>query len=120
MGVGRVDRAYGAKEDERIEQLREPFLAGWRAVTRNLLIDTLESAGIRVSSPAHPWGLAILEWDGQSCEPQLCAPEELPDALGAAAVHGGLRLLSFDEVMAAYTACLVQLLRPSRRPRPEK
>lgn len=107
-------RAYDAKDDELIETLRDPFLMGWRAVTRNLLGDTLESAGIRVSAPAHPWGIATLEWDGLRCEPLLCSvDEELPDALEEAAVYGGLRLRTFDEVMAAYTACLVQLLRPS-------
>lgn len=80
-------RAYGGKDDELIEKLREPFLMGWRAVTRNLLADTLESAGIRVSAPAHPWGVATLEWDGLRCEPLLCSvDEELPDALEEAAV----------------------------------
>lgn len=87
---------------------------GWRAVALNLLTDTMESAGIRVSSPVHPWGIASLEWDGLRCEPLLCSvDEELPDALEEAAVYGGLRLRLFEEVMAAYTTCLVQLLRPS-------
>ncbi|GAB2713840.1 hypothetical protein ACX801_18215 [Arthrobacter bambusae] len=106
-------RAYDGKDDELIEELREPFLMGWRAVARNLLTDTLESAGIRVSGPVHPWGVATLEWDGLRCEPLLCSvDEELPDALEAAAVYGGLNLRTFDEVMAAYEDCLVQLLRP--------
>lgn len=106
-------RAYDGKDDELIVELREPFVMGWRAVTRNLLTDTLESAGIKVSAPAHPWGVATLEWDGLRCEPLLCSVDpDLPDALEEAAVYGGLRLRSFDEVMAAYEDCLVQLLRP--------
>ncbi|MDQ0241452.1 hypothetical protein [Arthrobacter bambusae] len=107
-------RVYDGKDDELIEKLREPFLAAWRAVTRNLLAGTLESAGIKVSAPAHPWGVATLEWDVLRCEPLLCSvDEELPDALEEAAVYGGLRLQTFDEVMAAYEDCLVQLLRPN-------
>ncbi|MFB9821106.1 hypothetical protein [Arthrobacter ramosus] len=35
--------------------------------------------------------------------------EELPDPLDAAAAYDGLQLSSFDEVMAGYEACLVQL-----------
>lgn len=94
--------------------LRDPFLEAWRSVTRNLLTDTLESAGITVSPPVHPWAVATLEWDGVRCEPLLCSvDEELPDAIHAAAVYGGLQLSSFDEVMAGYEGCLVQLLRSS-------
>ncbi|GAA5189663.1 hypothetical protein GCM10023346_04860 [Arthrobacter gyeryongensis] len=37
--------------------------------------------------------------------------EELPEALDAAAVYGGLQLSSFDDVMAGYEACPEQLLR---------
>ncbi|WP_284750843.1 hypothetical protein [Arthrobacter sp. efr-133-R2A-120] len=56
--------------------------------------------------------MATLEWDGLRCEPLLCSvDEELPDALHAAAVYGGLQQSSFDEVMAGYETCLVQLLR---------
>jgi SAM-dependent methyltransferase len=106
-------RAYDGKDDERIDLLAGPFLTSWRAVTRNLLADTLKSAGLTTSPPAHPWGLATLERNGLRCEPLLCAVEDLPDPLGAAAVYGGLHLLSFDDVMAGYQACLAQLLRPS-------
>lgn len=109
-------RSYDGKHDELIEKLRESFLTEWRAVTRNLLADTLESAGIKVSAPVHPWGVATLEWDGLLREPLLCSvDQELPDALEEAAVYGGLRLQNFDEVMAVYEDCLVQLLRPAQR-----
>jgi hypothetical protein len=65
-----------------------------------------------VSPPSNPWAVATLEWDGLSCEPLLSSTGERPGAPETAAVSGGLRRRSFNEVMAAYTACLARLLRP--------
>ncbi|MDR6794616.1 hypothetical protein J2W89_003798 [Pseudarthrobacter oxydans] len=95
-------QAYHAKDDELIEQLTSPFLQSWRTVTSYVLRDTFDTAGITVTAPEHPWGIAILTATGNSCEPLLCdAPEDEGDR-AAAAVYGGLQLLTFDQTINRY------------------
>ena len=105
--------AYESKDNDLAEKLRESFLAAWKAVTRNLLSDAFDAAGISIGPAAHPWGIATLGIPGRRCEPLLRSPDELPEALGDATVHGGPHLRSFEEVMAGYDACLTFLFRRS-------
>jgi hypothetical protein len=102
-------RAYDLKDIDKIEMLRDSFLAAWKPVTRNLLTDTLNAIDVTVTPAVHPWGIATLEAAGHSCEPLLCSPEELP-AFPKTTVDGRPQLLSFEEVMAAYNTCLASLL----------
>jgi hypothetical protein len=104
--------AYHGKDDELIEQLRPPFLQSWRTVTNYVLRDTFDAAGIAVTGPEHPWGIAILSANGSSCEPLLSEAEDTDDGRAAAAVYGGLQLLTFEEAMATYTTCLSRLMQP--------
>ena len=103
-------RAYQGKDDELIAQLRPPFLQAWRAVTVYVLSDAFDAAGINVESPVHPWGIATLEANGSTCEPLLCDAKEDDGGRAAAAIYGGLHLLTFEEVLAGYTTCLHQLM----------
>jgi hypothetical protein len=100
--------AYHAKDDELIEQLRPRSLQSWRTVTTNVLRDTLDAAGITVTAPEHPWGIATLSANGSSSEPLLCHVED--GGRAAAAVYGGLQLLTFEEAMATYTTCISRLM----------
>ncbi|MGM7775579.1 hypothetical protein ACSVHC_06085 [Arthrobacter sp. KNU-44] len=103
-------RSYDLNDIDKIEMLRESYVAAWRSVVRNLLPDTLNAIDITVTPAVHPWGIATLNAAGRTCEPLLCSPEELP-AFPKTAVHGRPRLLSFEEVMAGYNTCLASLLR---------
>lgn len=105
-----LTHAYLAKDDELIEQLLPPFLQSWRTVTTYVLKDTLDAAGITVAIPEHPWGIATLSANGRSSEPLLCETEDTDDGRAEAAVYGGLRLLTFEEVMIGYTRCLSRLM----------
>lgn len=99
--------AYDSNDDELIEQLRPPFLQSWRTVTRYVLRDTFEAAGIAVTDPSHPWGIATLTAKGTSCEPLLCRAE--PDAERTGSVHGEPQLLTFTDAMSKYADCLTRL-----------
>lgn len=105
-----LERAYDSEDDELIEQLRPPFLQSWRTVTRYVLRDTLDAAGIAVSDPGHPWGIAILTAKGTSCEPLLCRTDEADAGRADTAVFGGLQLLNFEDTITRYTDCLTRLL----------
>lgn len=103
-----LGRAYDSKDDELIEQLRPPFLQSWRTVTRYVLRDTFEAAGIAVTDPSHPWGIATLTAKGTSCEPLLCRADEA-DTERTVSVYGGLHLLTFADAMSTYADCLTSL-----------
>ncbi len=103
-------RAYDLKDIDKIEMLRESFLAAWKSVARNLLTDTLNAIDIAVTPAVHPWGFATLETAGRSCEPLVSSPGELPAFPKTTNVYGRPRLLSFEEVMAGYNTCLASLL----------
>ena len=105
-----LSNAYHGKDDELIEQLLPPFVHSWRTVTTYVLRETLETAGITVTAPEHPWGIATLTVNGSSCEPLLCEAEDTDDGRAEAAVYGGLRLLTFEEAMTSYAACLNRLI----------
>ncbi|MEV7606019.1 hypothetical protein AB0N65_11325 [Paenarthrobacter sp. NPDC089322] len=98
-------RAYQDNDDEGIEQLRPPFLQSWRTVTRYVLRDTFDAAGINVAEPSHPWGIAILSANGASCEPVLghADGEQVTS-------DGRVDLLTFEDTMANYARCLGGLL----------
>ncbi|MFE4079489.1 hypothetical protein [Paenarthrobacter sp. YIM B13468] len=88
--------AYDANDEELVEQLRSPFLQSWRTVTRYVLRDTFDAAGISVGEPTHPWGIATLTANGTTCEPLLCRAE-------------GFQLLTFDEILSGYSDSLEPL-----------
>lgn len=102
--------AYDSKDNELIEQLLPPFLQSWRTVTAYVLRDAFDAAGITVTAPDHPWGIAALSMNGRSCEPLLCHAEDTHDGRAEAAAYGGLRLLTFEEAIAGYTTCLSRLM----------
>ena len=104
-----LGRAYDSKDDELIEQLQPQFLQSWRTVTRYVLRDTFDSAGIAVTDPSHPWGIATLTAKGTSCEPLLCHADETSTERASAATNGGLQLLNFADTMTNYTDCLTRL-----------
>ncbi|MCI0141461.1 hypothetical protein KNN17_07700 [Arthrobacter bambusae] len=104
-------RSYDPNDNDKAEMLRESFVAAWRMVIRNLLIDPLNAIDITVTPAVHPWGIATLETAGRACEPLLCSPEGLPAFPKTSDIHGRPRLLSFEEVMAGYSTCLASLLR---------
>jgi hypothetical protein len=101
--------AYDSKDDELVEQLLPPFLQSWRTVTRYVLRDTFDAAGIAVTDPSHPWGIATLTANGTNCEPLLCQAGEGATETAEAAVYGGLRLLTFADTMTNYADCLTRL-----------
>ncbi|UKA64618.1 hypothetical protein [Arthrobacter sp. FW306-04-A] len=103
-----LGRAYDSKDDELIEQLRPPFLQSWRTVTRYVLRDTFEAAGIAVTDPSHPWGIATLTAKGTSCEPLVCRADEAGTEW-TESVYGGLQLLTFADAMSNYADCLTRL-----------
>lgn len=104
-------RAYELKDNDKIEMLRESFLATWRSVIRNLLTDTLNAVDITVTQAVHPWGIATLETAGHTCEPLLSSAEEPLAFPTTTTVYGRPRLLSFEEVMAGYNTCLISLIK---------
>lgn len=120
--------AYQRGDDDLIEQLQGPFLQSWRTVTHYVLRDTFDAAGISVTEPGHPWGIATLTFNGVSLEPVL-SREDLAsfgdpaspgdpaplDVTSTPIVAGGVDaagpgLFTFEEVMANYAACLTTLL----------
>jgi hypothetical protein len=103
-----LGRAYDSNDDELIEQLQPQFLQSWRTVTRYVLRDTFEAAGIAVADPSHPWGIARLTANGTSREPLLCHSGE-PGTEKAEADYGGLKLLTFAGAMTSYVDCLTLL-----------
>ncbi|WP_235036118.1 hypothetical protein [Arthrobacter sp. 18067] len=107
-------QAYAAKDEDLIEQLQPPFLQSWRTVTRYVLRDTFDQAGISVSEPSDSWGIAVLTSDGRTAEPLL----SLADHAGlqgaglqgtATATLNGRRLLTFSETMTHYAESLEPL-----------
>ena len=88
--------AYDANDEELVEQLRSPFLQSWRTVTRYVLRDTFDAAGISVGEPTHPWGIATLTANGTTCELLLCRAE-------------GFQLLTFAEILSSYSDSLKPL-----------
>ena len=88
--------AYDANDEELVEQLRSPFLQSWRTVTRYVLRDTFDAAGISVGEPTRPWGIATLTANGTTSEPLLCPAE-------------GFQLLTFDEILSGYSDSLEPL-----------
>jgi hypothetical protein len=100
-------RAYDSQDEELIEQLRPPFLQSWRTVTRYVLRDTFDAAGIAVTDPSHPWGIATLTANGTSCEPLLCPADQAEWA--EADVYEGLQLLTFADTITNYADCLARL-----------
>ncbi|GAB2719244.1 hypothetical protein ACX801_19520 [Arthrobacter bambusae] len=103
-----LGRAYRSNDDELIEQLQPQFLQSWRTVTRYVLRDTFDAAGIAVTDPSHPWGIARLTANGTSCEPLLCHADEASTDR-AEATHGGVQLLNFADAMTHYADCLTRL-----------
>ena len=85
--------AYDANDEELVEQLRSPFLQSWRTVTRYVLRDTFDAAGISVGEPTHPWGIATLTAHGTTREPLLSRAE-------------GFQLLTFAEILSCYSDSL--------------
>jgi hypothetical protein len=61
-------------------------LQAWRTVTIYVLRDTLDAAGITVTAPEHPWGIATVAANGKTCEPLLC---EVPRLLLSRGLLGG-------------------------------
>lgn len=104
-----LGRAYDSKDDELIEQLQPQFLQSWRTVTRYVLRDTFDAAGIAVTDPNHPWGIATLTAKGTSCEPLLCHADEASTERAGTATNSGLQLLTFADTMTNYTDCLTRL-----------
>ncbi|BCW48331.1 hypothetical protein StoSoilB13_06730 [Arthrobacter sp. StoSoilB13] len=79
-----------------LSSLRPPFLQSWRTVTRYVLRDTFDAAGISVGEPTRPWGIATLTANGTTSEPLLCPAE-------------GFQLLTFAEIMSSYSDSLEPL-----------
>ncbi|GGJ24051.1 hypothetical protein [Paenarthrobacter histidinolovorans] len=105
--------AYGANDEDLIEQLQPPFLQSWRTVTRYVLRDTFDNAGISVADPNDPWGIAILTSHGVAAEPVLCT--NVPAGLLSASTTmdspiggtlAGRRLMTFPETMDHYAESL--------------
>ncbi|VXB37102.1 conserved hypothetical protein [Arthrobacter sp. 9V] len=97
--------AYHSNNDDLIEQLQPPYLQSWRTVTHYVLRDPFDAAGISVTEPGRPWGIATLTANGISREPVLCHVD--------LTVPGGpaeLELLTFAEAMTYYAQCLAPLL----------
>jgi hypothetical protein len=102
-------RAYDSNDDELIEQLQPQFLQSWRTVTRYVLRDTFDAAGIAVAEPSHPWGIARLTANGTSCEPLLCHAVETDTGRAGAVTKSRVQLLTFADTMTNYTDCLSRL-----------
>jgi hypothetical protein len=107
-----LTRAYENKDDQLIEQLHDPLLHSWRAVATEILANTFNRARITVTRATRPWGIAVFSVPGLKCQPLLCSVEDGQDGPMTLAC-GGMRLLDFDSVMAAYTQCLERLLPPA-------
>lgn len=108
-------RAYMAGDGGLVEDLERPRMHAWRSVARTMVADELVGAGISVSAPEHPWGIAVLKRGGRTGEPLLCdtgTREDNPrDELAAVAVREGRWLGGFESVMDHY------LQGPERSPR---
>ena len=109
--------AYSAKDEDLVEQLLPPFLQSWRTVTRYVLRDTFDNAGISVADPNDPWGIAVLSTRGITAEPLLCiatAPSGFQESTAGLPGIGtvnldGLRLMTFPETMDSYAEALAPL-----------
>ena len=102
--------AYRTRDDDLVEQLLPPFLQSWRTVTHYVLRDTFDSAGISVTEPSHPWGIATLTAFGVRREPVLCQMDQVDSADQVGAAAGAPTLLTFAEAMRYYAGCLASLL----------
>lgn len=100
---------HHGKDEELIGRLVQPFLQSWRTITTHLLQDTFDAAGIAVSAPEHPWGIAILTANGNSCEPLLYDSADTVRGPAQAIPNGPLRLLTSDETITRYTTSLRSL-----------
>ncbi|MFJ4030223.1 hypothetical protein ACIPWF_22950 [Paenarthrobacter sp. NPDC089989] len=99
--------AYEAGDEELIEQLRPPFLQSWRTVTRYVLRDDFDAAGISVSDPSSAWGIAVLESGGRMIEPLLSPPSQrVGESLEAL---DGFTVLGYEETLAGYAHDLGRL-----------
>lgn len=107
-------RAYEANDEDRIEQLQQPFVQSWRTVTHYVLRDTFDAAGIAVGEPAHPWGIATLTAKGSSREPLLCLVDQSVPQGSSVAGNDGPQLLTFAETMTYYAECLAPLFEHAR------
>ena len=103
-----LSRAYQTGDEELIEQLRPPFLQSWRTVTRYVLRDAFDAAGISVSDPSSAWGIAVLESGGRSVEPLVAAPSQSVDESMEAL--DGFMVLGYEETLAGYAHDLGHLL----------
>ncbi|UXM93669.1 hypothetical protein [Paenarthrobacter sp. JL.01a] len=101
--------AYSANDDELVEQLLPQFLQSWRTVTRYVLRDTFDNAGISVAEATDPWGIAVLTARGMSAEPLLSLPAVNGFENPAASALEGRRLLTFPETMDHYALSLAPL-----------
>lgn len=104
-----LERAYMGKDGQLIEQLHDPLLDSWRVVATEILANTFNRARITLTRATHPWGIAVFSVPGLKCEPLLCSVENGQDG-PMALTGGGIRLLDFDSVMAAYAQCLERLV----------
>lgn len=100
--------AYESNDDELVDQLRPPFLQSWRTVTRYVLRDMFDAAGIEVTEPGHAWGIATLTGNGTSLEPLLCQAGPEKDGTDDTGLLGR-HLFTFEESMAHYADCLTPL-----------
>lgn len=106
--------AYEANDEDRIEQLQQPFVQSWRTVTHYVLRDTFDAAGIAVTEAAHPWGIATLTTNGSSREPLLCLADQTFGQGSSVAAMNAPQLLTFAETMTYYTECLTPLFEHAR------
>ncbi|UKA51715.1 hypothetical protein LFT48_09450 [Arthrobacter sp. FW305-123] len=102
--------AYRRQDDDLVEQLQPPFLQSWRTVTHYVLRDTFDAAGISVTDPSRPWGIATLTANGVSREPALCRVDPPVPQHAESTAAEGPELLTFAEVMTYYAECLSPLL----------
>lgn len=107
-------RAYDLKDNDKVEMLRESFLAAWKSVTRNLLTDPLNAIGIAVTPATTDWGIATLTAGKRNRQPRLTQT----DTPGPTGTQPRLRI--FDEVMADYNACLEYLAGTNSEPSPTR
>lgn len=98
--------AYSANDDDLIEQLLPQYLQSWRTVTRYVLRDTFDNAGITVADATDPWGIAVLTSRGITAEPLLCLPAAGGFENQGASPLEGRRLLTFPETMDHYAQSL--------------
>lgn len=98
--------ARRSKDADLVERMQNALLHSWQAVATKVLADTFDSAGIAVTSPTHPWGIATFSVAGNSCEPLLCKEGS---GVGLPATIIQPQLLDFESVMNGYVRCLEKL-----------